>query len=64
MKDFGFFIGQKVYIPEASLYARIQSIMLDSDGIQYRVVFWDGSIRKTEWVFKNEIVASEKERVQ
>jgi len=52
---YGFNIGDKVYIHEATIYGYIQQILMSCDGIQYQVRYWDGTTRKTEWLFIDEI---------
>jgi len=63
MIDLAFFIGQKVWIPDANLYGVVQQIILNSDGMQYQIRYWDGSTRKSEWVFSDEIISAEKQKV-
>lgn len=35
----------------------ISGILLDTDGIQYRVVYWADSVRRVEWVYPCEIAS-------
>lgn len=54
-QDWGYTIGQRVTLVEPALQGRIVGITQDSDGILYRVVYWDDAVRRVEWVFAFEI---------
>lgn len=34
----------------AHITARVMSVMIDEDGVSYKVVWWDDNNRKTEWL--------------
>ena len=55
MAECGYTLGQRVVIVEPNLNGRIVSVTQDSDGFAYRVVYWDESGRKIEWLYAFEI---------
>ncbi len=48
-------IGDRVILIEINRPAQILSILKDSDGLSYRVAYWDNGQRKTDYVFDWEI---------
>lgn len=49
-------IGARVTIdPEGEITAEITAILILSNGIQYQVVWWDGRLRKCEYLNEAEI---------
>jgi hypothetical protein len=54
-------IGDRVYIKGAEVSATVTGIMMEQEGLQYRVIFWHEGRRQAEWLFQFEI---EIEKVQ
>jgi hypothetical protein len=52
---FEYTLHQKVWIKEIGIQGIICGLILEELGKQYRVVFWHEGIRKTEWLFSEEI---------
>lgn len=52
-----FELWQQVEVKVCDGYARgtITGILLDSEGVQYRVVYWLDDTRRHEWMFSFEI---------
>lgn len=48
-------VGTDVWIPGAETHGVVDAIMMDVNGIQYRVVFWREGVRRVEWVYPPEI---------
>jgi hypothetical protein len=48
-------LGQRVRIKDADLRGLVTGILLDSDGVQYRVVYWVDGVRRAEWLYPSEI---------
>ncbi len=53
--EFAYAIGDEVKIVAIDRPARVMALLCDSDGPQFRVVFWEGGARKTEWLYPFEI---------
>lgn len=54
-KQFNYELQQRVRIKAPDLHGIITGILLDSDGIQYRVVYWCDGVRRGEWLYPMEI---------
>lgn len=54
-KDVGFTVGQRVELVEPGIRGTVQQVLFNIDGIQYQVAYWDGSVRRVEWVLLHEI---------
>lgn len=52
---FGYSIGQSVCITAIGLRGNVIALMMDSEGVAYRVVYWSDATRKAEWLFAWEI---------
>lgn len=53
-----FVIGQRVKVVQSDdLFAFVQQICHNVDGIQYQISYWHENIRRCEWVFPSEIEA-------
>lgn len=50
-------LGQRVGIRDTDLYGIVTGILLDNDGLQYRVAYWLDGIRRVEWVFPGELAS-------
>jgi len=53
--DFGYDIGDEVTIKEINRQARVIGLLKDSDGIMYRVVYWDDGERQVIYVYDWEL---------
>lgn len=53
--QFNFSIEQRVQIKGTELTGFVTALLRDSDGHQYRVCYWDGTIRKVDWMFQHEL---------
>lgn len=53
-----FDMHQSVKIPELSCKGRIRCISIDSDGLQYRVRYFDQAEAKDVWFYEGEIAAN------
>jgi hypothetical protein len=53
--DFAHAIGAKVLLLEINRPAIVTACMVEADGKQYRVVYWNDGQRKCEWVHDFEI---------
>ncbi len=53
--EFAHSIGEEVRLVELNRPARVTALLCDSDGPQYRVVFWEGGTRRVEWLFAFEL---------
>jgi hypothetical protein len=58
-RSFVFALNEKVTLLDIKRPGVVTGISLDCLGIQYRVVYWNDSQRRTEWVFEWEIEARE-----
>lgn len=58
--DRGFSVGQRVSLLEPGIQGFIQQVLFNCDGIQYQVAYWDGAIRRVEWVFAHELASIKK----
>ena len=59
-KDVGYAIGQRVMLIDPDIQGTVQQILFGFDGIQYQIGYWDGTVRRVEWVFSHEIAALRK----
>lgn len=50
-----FKLGDRVIIKEIQRPGRVEAIMLDGLGIQYRIALWDNSERKSTWLYADEL---------
>lgn len=55
LEQFKFDLNDRVVINEVQRTGKIEALMIDFLGPQYRVVYWDNSERKTCWVQAEEI---------
>lgn len=55
--EFDHSLGDRVRLIELDRPGIVTSCLRDSDGTQYRVVWWDSGSRKTEWLYGFEIEA-------
>ena len=53
--EFKYDIAQKIIIKAISAPGMIDSLMCDSYGNQYHVIYWDNSERHTDWMYEWEI---------
>jgi hypothetical protein len=52
-------IGDRVRIRDTSIHADVSGLLKDEDGgKQYRIVWWYGGSRISQWVFPREILPS------
>lgn len=55
IEHFKFDLGDRVLIKEIQRPGKIESLMIDFIGVQYRVGFWDNSKRETVWLSAEEL---------
>lgn len=60
-QSFAFTLNERVMLLEIRRPGVITGINIDSLGVQYRVVYWNDSQRRTEWVYEWEIRSEEKQ---
>lgn len=48
-------IGSKVQIKGAETQGTVTAVMLEADGLQYRVVYWHDGVRRIEWMYGFEL---------
>ena len=53
--DFEYEIGQKVLVGPIGMLGRVDSLSLDQNGKQYRVVYWNDGVRNSVWMYPWEI---------
>lgn len=53
--DFKYSLGQKVNILAINMVGTIDSLVMDNQGPMYRVVYWNDSQRKAEFLYAWEI---------
>ena len=52
-----FEMHQRVRVRGTEITARVQAILLNDKGTQYQIYFWNDGVRRTEWVFPEELEA-------
>jgi len=57
VETFKFDLGSRVIIREIQRPGRVEALMVDFLGPQYRVAFWDNSKRETAWLGPDELDA-------
>lgn len=55
--EFEYSMGDAVRLKEIDRPGVVTSCLRDTDGFQYRVVWWDSGSRKCEWLYAFEIEA-------
>ena len=55
LETFEFNLGDKVIINELQRPGKVEALMIDFLGVQYRVAFWDNSQRQTVWLSADEL---------
>jgi hypothetical protein len=53
--EFKFDIGEEVCISAIGMKGRVESLIYDSLGPQYRVVYWNDGARRTDWMYEWEL---------
>jgi len=48
-------IGDPVKVVDIAMMGRVDSLSLDSNGEQYRVVFWNNGTRNQVWMYEWEL---------
>lgn len=48
-------IGDKVHIKGAEQDGTVTAVMMESDGMQYRIVYWYEGVRRCEWLYGFEL---------
>ena len=48
-------IGSRVYIKGAESEGIVTGIMMEQDGMSYRVVYWADGVRRLDWVYGFEL---------
>lgn len=54
-QSFPFRLDDKVTVTDINRPGIITGILAESMGIQYRVIYWNDCVRKTEWVYEWEV---------
>lgn len=57
VEHFNFDLNQRVLIREIQRPGRVEALMVDFLGPQYRVAFWDNGDRHTAWLPADELEA-------
>ncbi len=55
--EFDFDVGQFVKVKPIGMIGAIDSLSLDNNGKQYRVVYWNDGDRQSVWMYRWEIEA-------
>jgi hypothetical protein len=50
-------LNDKVIIREIQRPGRVEAVMIDFLGVQYRVAYWDNSKRESSWLTADELEA-------
>lgn len=53
--DFTYEIGQEVKVAPIGMVGRVDSLSLDQNGKQYRVVYWNDGQRCSVWMYEWEL---------
>ena len=56
--DFKYKISDEVRIKAINALGQVDGLMVDVQGIMYRVVFWDGGVRNSVWMYDWELWGS------
>ncbi len=48
-------LGARVKIRAVDLYGYVSGVLLDTEGLQYRVIYWTDGVRKHEWFYMFEL---------
>jgi len=51
-------IGTKVKIIDANIVGKVDAIIQERSGIQYRIMWWNGANKTTVWCYPDEIMAT------
>lgn len=54
-EQFKFDIGDKVLIKDIQRPGKVEALMIDFLGVQYRIVYWDNSKRENAWLGPDEL---------
>lgn len=57
IEHFAFNISERVLIREIQRPGKIEALMIDFLGVQYRVSYWDNSKRESLWLSAEELEA-------
>lgn len=55
METFKFNLGARVIIREIQRPGKVEALMIDYLGVQYRVAFWDNAKRESVWLNDDEL---------
>ena len=55
LETFDYTLGDKVIINELHRPGKVEALMIDFLGVQYRISFWDNSQRQIAWLSADEI---------
>ena len=53
--DFEYDVGQPVKVVPIGMIGTVDSLCLDNNGKQYRVVYWNDGVRNSVWMYPWEI---------
>ena len=56
-EHFRFDLGDRVLIREIQRPGKVEALMVDFLGVQYRIVYWDNSKRENAWLGADELEA-------
>jgi hypothetical protein len=48
-------VGSRVGVKGAETEGTVTAVMLEQDGLQYRVVYWHDGVRRVEWMYGFEL---------
>jgi hypothetical protein len=54
-QHFKFDLGDRVLIREIQRPGKVEALMIDFLGVQFRVVYWDNSKRENAWLGEDEL---------
>lgn len=52
---FRFDLKDKVRLIDINRPGQVTGLLVEDTGVQYRVTFWNDSVRRVEWVYDHEI---------
>lgn len=59
--NFRFSIHDRVMIKSIGMIGYVDGLLVASNGLEYRIVYWNDGVRKSEWMYPREITPCPKE---
>jgi hypothetical protein len=53
--EFAFKLRDQVLIKEIGRAGVVEALLVDSLGPQYRIAYWNDGVRKSEWLYAEEV---------